>query len=83
MKKGYETGWVLREVGGNAGFAVDDPIEGSIFTILLSHADVWKTREEAEAAGKRRYFGTPFQAVEVRLHPNRQRATAMDFVVSR
>ena len=80
-KKPYERGWVLREVGGNAGFAVDDPIEGDIFTFLLSHADVWESKEKAEAAGRQRYRGTPVAAVQVRLHPNRQRATAMDFVV--
>jgi len=81
MKKPYETGWVLREVGGNAGYVVDDPIEGSIFTLLLSHADVWDSKEKAEEAGRRRYKGTPVVATQVRLHPNRQRATAMDFAV--
>ena len=82
-RKSCETGWILREVGGNAGFAVDDPIEGNIFTILLSYADVWESKELAEAAGKRRYLGTPVNAVQVWLQPDRphSRATAMDFVV--
>ena len=78
-KQPYQTGWVLRD-GTDCGYAVDDPIEGAIFTVLLYHADVWPTREEAEAAGKTRGYGITIP-VEVRLDPKRQKATAMDFVV--
>lgn len=82
MANKVKTGWVLRDLGSGAGFAVDDPIEGSSFTTLLFHADVWETKERAVQAGKSRgYVGvTP---VEVHLDPKRDRATAVDFVVKR
>lgn len=79
-KKPYERGWVLRSVTGE-GFAVDDPHEGNAFTLRLASADVWANQQDAEAAGKGRGY-TLVVPIEVRLDPKKQRATAMDFVVS-
>ncbi len=77
MKTEHEYGWVLRDLKDN-GFVVDDPIEGHFFTILLNHADVWATKEEAVEAGKQRKYVlvTP---VRVRLNLNKTKATAVDF----
>lgn len=71
-------GWVLRDLT-HTGFAVDDPIEGPIFTRVMAHADVWQTETDARQAGRDRGYKlvTP---VQVLLDPNRERATAVAYV---
>lgn len=81
--KNAQIGWVLQDIGKLEGFAVDDPIEGKIFTTLLYHANVWPTRKEAEAAAKHWTSGlinTSVRAMEVYLNPKNERAQATAIV---
>ena len=57
----YDTGWVIREIVSDVfyagGYLIDDlliPRYGNVFTMLLSYAGVWPTKDDAIEAGKQR-----------------------------